>query len=131
MKKIKVFIVATIFILTAFFCGCNEQNNNNNNTTNNNNNINLKPIANASIIRMDPTSGKAPVDVFFSSSGSYDPDGEILTYKWDLGLEGGRVDYHQNPINTYLEPGNYTIRLYVVDNDNAFSDVSIVKITVY
>lgn len=128
MKKIQAFIVAAILLFTAFFCGCNEQNNPNNNTTNNNNDINLKPIANASA---NPTSGIAPLTVYFNSNGSYDPDGQIITYKWDLGLGIPRVDYHQNPINTYLEPGNYTIRLYVGDNDNAFSDASIVKITVY
>ena len=127
MKKIQTFIIATILVITAFFCGCNEQNNTNNNTTNNNNDINLKPIAYASA---NPMSGKAPVIVYFSSSGSYDPDGEILTYKWDLGLEGGRVDPTQNPIHTYTEPGNYTVRLIVVDDDNAFSNASIINITV-
>ncbi|MCJ7571280.1 MAG: PKD domain-containing protein, partial [Candidatus Thermoplasmatota archaeon] len=128
MKKIQVFIVVTILIITSFFCGCTEQNNTNNNTTDNNNDINLKPISNASA---NPTSGTAPLTVYFSSSGSYDPDGVIIIYKWDLGLEGGRVDPTQNAINTYTQPGNYTIKLYVGDDDNAFSNASIVKITVY
>jgi len=126
MKKIQAFIIATILILTAFLCGCNEQNNTNNNTYDGNNEINLKPIANANA---NPTSGKAPLTVYFSSNGSYDSDGEILTYKWDLGL-GSRVDPYQNPNFTYTEPGNYTVRLVVIDDDNAFSNESIIKIIV-
>lgn len=128
MKKIQVIIITTIIIFTAFLCGCNEENNtnNNNNTTNGNNGINLKPIANASAY---PTSGDAPLTVRFSSMGSYDPDGEIITYKWDLGL-GSRVDNNPNPIHTYMEPGNYTVRLYVGDGDNAFSNASIINIIV-
>jgi PKD repeat protein len=129
MKKIQVIIIITILILTGFLCGCNEENNtnNNNNTTNGNNGINLKPIAYASA---NPTSGSAPLTVRFSSEGSYDPDGEIITYKWDLGL-GSRVDNNPNPIHTYMEPGNYTVRLYVGDNNNTFSNESSIIIIVY
>ena len=126
MKKIQALIISTIIILTALISGCNEQNNNNN-TTNGNNETNLKPIAVASA---NPTSGEAPITIRFSSSGSYDPDGEIVSYKWDLGLGGGRVDPTQNPINTYTEPGNYTVKLIVIDNDNAFSNESIVQLTI-
>ena len=124
MKKIQGLIILTIIILTTIISGCNEQNTNN---MNGNNGINLKPVAVASA---DPTSGKAPVTVRFSSSGSYDPDGEIVSYKWDLGLEGGRVDSTKNPIHIYTEPGNYTVKLIVIDNDNAFSNESIVKLTI-
>ncbi len=127
MKNIQVFIVTTILLLTGFFCGCNEQNNTNNNPTNNNNHINLRPIANANA---NPTTGKAPVTIRFSSNGSYDPDGIIVTYKWHLGLEGGEVDQTKNPIHNYTQPGNYTVKLIVIDDDNAFSNESIIKLTI-
>ncbi len=127
MKKIKVLIIAIILFSTLFLSGCNEQTNNKNNETSEENEINLRPIANASAI---PTNGSAPLNVYFYSNGSYDPDGKIVSYKWHLGQDKARTDSNQNPKHTYFDPGNYTIALFVQDDDGAWSNASFVNITV-
>ena len=54
--------------------------------------------------------------IYFNTSGTYDPDGQIISYEWDFG------DYNKSnekdPVHTYSEPGNYIIILTVTDNDN-------------
>lgn len=50
----------------------------------------------------------------FDAARSFDPDGDILSFYWDLGdgtRKAGRVVTH-----TYRQPGNYTVRLTVVDD---------------
>lgn len=133
MKKIRVILITIIIIITASLCGCNDQNNNtinnnHNNTINDGNNkTNEKPIAIASV---NTNSGFADLtDFFFSSDGSYDSDGEIIYYKWNLGDENIHVS-DQNPIHTYSEPGTYIVKLWVEDDDNTWSDPSIIVITV-
>jgi PKD repeat protein len=74
---------------------------------------NVNPIAAPS---SDVTSGKAPLTVYFSSSGSSDPDGTIAGYSWDFG-DGSPVSTDPNPAHTYTAPGNYTALLTVTDND--------------
>jgi PKD repeat protein len=53
--------------------------------------------------------------ISFDASGSYDEDGEILHYIWDMG------DNSQNSgiavTHTYTEIGNYPVTLTVRDND--------------
>ncbi|TDC56533.1 DUF1349 domain-containing protein [Micromonospora sp. KC207] len=68
------------------------------------------PIAEASAT---PTSGPAPLTVSFSSAGSRDPDGGVLTYFWDFG--DGHTSAEKNPTHTYTEPGNYTAQLTVTN----------------
>lgn len=135
MRKIKIIFIITILIISVFFSGCIESQNNGNNTINNNDNNetindntneNMIPVAVATAI---PTTGAAPLTVYFNSSGSYDLDGVITTYKWDLGL-GPRIDPSKNPINSYMDPGNYTVKLYVQDNDGAWSSASVINLTV-
>ena len=51
----------------------------------------------------------------FDGSQSTDPDGQIVSYDWDMGdgatRNGITVDY------CYTHPGHYTVRLTVTDND--------------
>jgi hypothetical protein len=57
--------------------------------------------------------------VQFNGSSSYDPDGSIVNYTWELGdgtLEYGVIVSHMS----YL-PGNYIINLTVTDNDGTSS----------
>lgn len=54
--------------------------------------------------------------VHFDASGSTDPDGDPLTYSWDLdgdGVFGDSTD--QQPAWTYNTPGSYGVRLRVSD----------------
>lgn len=58
------------------------------------------------------TSGQA---VAFSSAGSEDPDGTIVTYQWEFG--DGNSSNEPNPSHTYTQAGDYTATLTVTDND--------------
>lgn len=65
--------------------------------------------------------------ISFSSNGSYDPDGEIVNYTWDFG--DGNLSYLIDSTHIYSKPGNYTILLMVIDNDNlSNSAVKIIKV---
>jgi PKD repeat protein len=54
-------------------------------------------------------------EVAFNASSSYDPDGEIVTYSWDLG-DGSSTD-GEVVVHAYSEPRVYTVTLTVTDND--------------
>ena len=55
--------------------------------------------------------------VTFNASASYDPDGCITAYSWDF--DDGNVTAVSSPMVThsYLDYGNYTVTLTVMDND--------------
>ncbi|WP_091556280.1 ThuA domain-containing protein [Micromonospora pattaloongensis] len=82
------------------------------------------PIA---VAGAEPTSGKAPLTVAFSSAGSRDPDGQTITYAWTFG-DGG-TSTEANPTHVYTAPGNYTAQLTVTDSEGR-SAVANVPITV-
>ena len=64
----------------------------------------------------NPTSGPAPLTVNFSGTGSSDPDGDPLTYAWDLDGDGAYDDSTSATPNwTYATPGAVTVRLRVTD----------------
>ena len=60
-----------------------------------------------------PTAGLVPLDVQFSSSGTFDPDGDSLTYAWNFG--DGSYSGSPNPSHTYISAGSYTATLTVTD----------------
>lgn len=66
----------------------------------------------------DPMQGSAPLTVDFDASASYDPDGTIVRYTWGFGdispLGSGVTTSH-----TYNNPGTYTVRLVIQDDDGA------------
>ena len=67
-------------------------------------------------IQASPTSGPLPLTVQFDGRGSTDPDGDTLTYSWDL--DGDTVfgdSTLPNPARTYSVAGSYTVRLRVSD----------------
>ncbi|MCH8063269.1 MAG: carbohydrate-binding protein, partial [Chloroflexi bacterium] len=75
---------------------------------------NSSPVAVAS---GEPTSGLVPLQVNFSSVGSFDPDeGDGITYEWDLDQDGTPDSEEPNPSFTYQEPGNYNAQLKVTDS---------------
>lgn len=63
--------------------------------------------------------GAVPLEITFDISGSFDPDGEIVSFTFAFGdgsepLEGFNVS---QPIShTYQEPGTYFARVTVTDN---------------
>lgn len=75
-----------------------------------------------------PTSGIAPLSVSFSSAGSYDPDGTVVSYDWDFG--DGTSSTAANPVKTYSSPGTYVASLVVTDNSGLASAADTVTIIV-
>lgn len=72
---------------------------------------NQPPVAVASA---NPQSGIAPLIVYFTSSGSFDPDGSIVAYKWNFG--DGSTSTLANPSHSFGSAGSYLAKLTVTDN---------------
>jgi PKD repeat protein len=68
------------------------------------------------VVAATPTSGPTPLDVAFSSAGSFDPEGQPLTYSWAFG--DGSTSTEANPAHTYTTAGAYQARLTVSDGVN-------------
>ncbi|MFH9613641.1 PQQ-dependent sugar dehydrogenase [Streptomyces pratensis] len=79
------------------------------------------PLAKATA---DRTSGKAPLTVRFSSSGSSDPDGDPLGYAWKFG--DGTTSTAANPTHTYTVDGRYTAELTLSDGTGNTATASVV-----
>jgi len=82
---------------------------------------NQPPVAQVSVT---PTSGDAPLTVQFSSTGSNDPDGSIVSYNWNFG--DGASSTSTNPAHLYTSIGTYTATLTVTDNSGASATASAV-----
>ena len=64
--------------------------------------------------------GPAPLAVTFDGGGSSDPDGDVLTYAWDLDGDGGFDDAStETTSRTYSSDGNVSVRLQVTDPSGA------------
>jgi glucose/arabinose dehydrogenase/PKD repeat protein len=77
---------------------------------------NVAPTAAANA---SPSSGQPPLRVNFSSSGTFDPDGDQVTFRWEFG--DGSTATDANPTYTYERAGQYTARLTVTDPVGASS----------
>ncbi len=64
-----------------------------------------------------PYTGEKGVAVSFSSAGSSDSDGTIVSYAWDFG-DGG-TSTAVNPTHTYTATGTYNVSLTVTDDGGA------------
>ena len=74
---------------------------------------NRSPVARATA---NPTAGTVPLTVAFDGSTSSDPDGQALTYAWDLDGDGAFDDSTAvRPSWTYTTTGTFTARLRVRD----------------
>jgi glucose/arabinose dehydrogenase/PKD repeat protein len=82
---------------------------------------NQTPVANGSAI---PSGGSPPLQVSFSSAGSFDPEGSVLSYIWTFG--DGATSVEPNPIHIYQNAGLYTARLVVSDGTNSALSTNIV-----
>ncbi len=74
---------------------------------------NTAPIA----VANGPYTGNTGLSVPFSSTGSTDPDGNIVAYAWDFG--DGSSSSEANPSHTYTAAASYNVTLTVTDNDGA------------
>lgn len=86
---------------------------------------NSNPIAVAS---SDLDFGHAPLTVVFSASGSYDPDGTLVTWEWDFDDGSGFQDFTNEEgeiSHEYLIGGLYAATLRITDDDGAASTASV------
>lgn len=75
----------------------------------------------------NPTSDEPPLRVAFDARSSYDPDGSIVSYRWDFG--DGRRGTGRRVSHTYRQAGVYVASLTVTDNLGATATASM-EITV-
>jgi PKD repeat protein len=68
-----------------------------------------------------PLSAAPGGQITFDASNSWDADGRIVEYRWDFGADGNVETTTNGPTvtSTYRSAGNYTVRIIVVDDDNA------------
>lgn len=62
-----------------------------------------------------PYPGNTGVAVSFDGSGSSDPDGDALAYRWDFG--DGQTSDAAMPAHVYVAAGTYTVTLTVNDGE--------------
>jgi PKD repeat protein len=88
---------------------------------------NQSPVA---VATATPTTGAAPLTVSFDGTASTDPEGNPLTYAWDLDGDGAYDDSTATkPSYTYTSSGAYSASLRVTDTGGA-SDTDSVTISV-
>jgi len=88
---------------------------------------NQAPVA---VVDAYPTSGRPPLSVTFDASGSYDPDGSIVWYRFDFEGDGGGVNWDVQDVEpiksfTYLKVATYEASIQVLDNEGGTSTTTV------
>jgi PKD repeat protein len=78
--------------------------------------VNRPPTAEAN----GPYAGNPGLPITFSSAGSTDPDGNVLTYLWSFG--DGATSTLANPSHSYAAGGPFTATLRVTDTGGLFDE---------
>jgi len=81
------------------------------------------PVAMAS---SDIVEGEVPLEVNFYSSGSGDPNGEVVSYEWNF--HDGSTSTDLNPSHIFTDIRTYAVTLIVTDEDG-FKDMHYLLIT--
>jgi len=84
------------------------------------------PTANASVSK---TTAKVNEEVTFDASGSYDPDGDSLSYSWDFESDGVWDDFNETPKHSFDTAGTYEATL-MVEDPSAANDTDTISITI-
>jgi PKD repeat protein len=85
---------------------------------------NQLPVAVANYLPAGPgNDNKVPYNVNFSSAGTADPDGSIVSYNWDFG--DGSTSTDADPTHTYTAQGEYTATLTVADNKGGTASTTV------
>jgi PKD repeat protein len=85
--------------------------------------VNQPPVA---VATASPTTGAAPLTVAFDGSASSDPEGNSLSFTWDLNGDGTYGDSTvAKPTYTYTATGVYTASLKVTDTSGASATASV------
>jgi len=83
--------------------------------------INEPPVAKVKF----PAVVAANQSIFLSGAESYDPDGRIVAYQWELG--DGNSKSGQKISHQYQKPGRYTVSLTVRDNTPTANNQAVLK----
>jgi PKD repeat protein len=76
----------------------------------------------AAAFTVTPDSGETPLEVHFDATSSYDPDGEIVAYEWDMNDDGKFDDASGEEVDyTFTQEGDYDVTLRVSDNSGAYN----------
>jgi hypothetical protein len=86
--------------------------------------INHRPVA----VIGGPYSGTASQPVAFNGSGSFDPDGDPITFHWEFG--DGSIGSGSAPTHIYSSASTYTVSLTVTDSHNLPSTTAATNVTV-
>jgi PKD repeat protein len=73
----------------------------------------------SAVISATPTSGRAPLDVAFTSTVKGGPEGQAYRYQWTFG--DGRASTEANPRIQFTAGGSYDVRLQVDAGDQSFT----------
>jgi len=76
------------------------------------------PVASFTYSPLGPQVGQ---QVSFDASSSFDPDGSIVSYQWDLDGDGATDTSGSSGTVTYISAGSVNVRLRVTDNDGLSS----------
>ncbi len=83
---------------------------------------NLNPIVS---VTPELVYGASPIEVQFSTVGTYDPEGDPLSCHWDFG--DGNISIDANPTHTFVaatsQTQNYTVTLSVADTSGGQTQV--------
>ena len=82
---------------------------------------NRKPVVQ---ISADKVAGAVPLKVNFSSVGTKDYDGDVLSYEWSFA-KGAPKSKLNNPSFTFTKPGIYQATLKVKDTAGNISEASV------
>jgi len=104
--KRKYFLVGLFLMLVMFLVGCSGNGGSTPPIT-----LNQSPTAS---FTADPTSGVAPLEVFFNASNSSDSDGSITSYAWDF--KDGETGNGETISHTFSSIGSYNVLLTVTDD---------------
>jgi glucose/arabinose dehydrogenase len=77
------------------------------------------------VIDADHLSGPAPLTVHFDGSGSSDPDGDPLTYAWDLDGDGQTDDSDLADPDYTFDAGSHPVELEVSDGKGGIGTASV------
>ncbi len=87
--------------------------------------VNQPPVA---VIKLDVSKGITPLTVNFDGSGSYDPDGKIVSGSWDFG--DGTTSINPKPAHTFVNDTTFvktfTVTTTVKDDKGATGSASVV-----
>jgi PKD repeat protein len=82
----------------------------------------------AAVAGATPTEGEPPLTVEFYGSDSSDPDGDVLTYRWDFG-DGSPLGFEETATHIYSNAGFFVAKLTVNDGKGG-SDTTNIDIKV-